>query len=337
MDNDQVELLLEQVEQALEEGEVDRALKLCDKALKLDPSNIDVRLLMADVALEEGEADEVLRLGQEIVALDANNSEGHLLIAEAYLAMDKPEEAAKECDLLLRADPGNLDARFYMAEALLELGGAMEAAELYEGIVEERPDHAPSVLGLGVALYECCEFDDAVETLKGALELEEDMADAWFFLGLIAERRNNDAEAKRCFKRAQEIDPEAYPTPISLSIKEFEKIVQDVQKELPKKLLVELGDVPISIEEFPSEDDLTSGETPLSPNIWGIFRGPDRTERQVSGSGQLPSEIILFRRNLQRGVRTKDELREEIRTTLLHEIGHYLGWDEEEVARRGLA
>ncbi len=50
----------------------------------------------------------------------------------------------------------------------------------------------------------------------------------------------------------------------------------------------------------------------------------------------LPSAILLYQRNLERFVRTREELVEEIRITLVHEVGHFLGLDEDELYERGL-
>jgi predicted Zn-dependent protease with MMP-like domain len=50
----------------------------------------------------------------------------------------------------------------------------------------------------------------------------------------------------------------------------------------------------------------------------------------------FPSSIVLFQRNLERAARTRDELLEQIRITLVHEVGHYLGLSEDELYERGL-
>jgi predicted Zn-dependent protease with MMP-like domain len=46
--------------------------------------------------------------------------------------------------------------------------------------------------------------------------------------------------------------------------------------------------------------------------------------------------VLLFQRNIERAAADRDEVREEIRVTLLHEIGHHVGWDEHDLADRGL-
>lgn len=328
--------LLEDVEEAVEQGEIDRAVELCDQILLGDPDNLDARFYLADIALEEGEAEDVIQLGQEILERDADNDEARLLLAQGYLAIDDLEKTIEMCDVLLRKDPNNLDARFYMAEALLELGAAAEAAQLYESIVEENPEDAASMLGLGFALYESCQFDEAMAALQEALELDPEMADGHFFVGLILERQGDEMGARRSFKTARELDPETYKNPIKLSMAEFEKVVEDVLKSLPEKLRNYLANVPISVEELPADADLRASDPPLSPNLWGLFRGQTLAEQLTDKFAHVPSEIVLYRRNLQRGVQNREELIEEIKITLQHEIAHFLGLDEEEVAELGL-
>jgi predicted Zn-dependent protease with MMP-like domain len=71
-----------------------------------------------------------------------------------------------------------------------------------------------------------------------------------------------------------------------------------------------------------------------SPDLLGLFVGIPLTERSVSDLADL-SSITLFTRNLERSCSDGAELVEEIRVTLLHEIGHYLGMTEEELEEAG--
>lgn len=337
MESPEVSQLLDQVEEAFEQEDPDRAEELCNEILKLDENNVDARVFLADIALEDGDFETVITLGKEVLALDEHNDEVRLLMAEAYLLDDRPEETLELCDVMLRKNPNNLEARFCLAEALLEMGGAKEAADLYESIVDEQPDNMAAMLGLGVAFYESCQFDLALQALEEVLEQEPDMADAHFHIGLIHERKGNTAAAAKSFKRAASIDSEAYPPPFKVSVKDFERVVEDVLKGFPKRLRDALSNVTISVEEIPSDAELLAGETPLSPNIWGLFRG--NTHSELTGGdvlAGLPSEIVLFRANLARSVANRSELLDEIRVTLLHEIAHYLDLDEEQVEALGL-
>ena len=72
---------------------------------------------------------------------------------------------------------------------------------------------------------------------------------------------------------------------------------------------------------------------PFPPTILGLFRGP--VGHTVTTADEPPS-IVLYRKNLARAVKTRAELTEQIRDTLLHEIGHLEGLDEDDLRRRGM-
>jgi predicted Zn-dependent protease with MMP-like domain len=104
-------------------------------------------------------------------------------------------------------------------------------------------------------------------------------------------------------------------------------------RELPPEVGAAAGAVAIHFEATPGADVLAEG---FEPGILGLFSGnPVGTE--LSGDDPEPPRIFLYTANLwdfaegDAGV-----YREEVRITFLHELGHYLGWDEDQVAERGL-
>ena len=74
----------------------------------------------------------------------------------------------------------------------------------------------------------------------------------------------------------------------------------------------------------------------VPPDLFGLFTGPDLHELAEDHSAQLPPTIYLFQRNLERACPDTGSLREQIRVTLYHELGHLLGLDEDEVDAMGL-
>ena len=75
----------------------------------------------------------------------------------------------------------------------------------------------------------------------------------------------------------------------------------------------------------------------LGGAILGIFRGsPLGQKAAMDPWSHFPSSIVLYQKNLERQARDRDELIEEIRVTLMHEVGHFLGLDEDELYARGL-
>jgi predicted Zn-dependent protease with MMP-like domain len=115
--------------------------------------------------------------------------------------------------------------------------------------------------------------------------------------------------------------------------REFEAIAEAALRELPAEVRDRLANVPILVEDLPSEALIREG---TDPRLLGLFSGvplPDKTHE-----GQIPAldTIHLFQRNLERAARGRDHLAEEIRITVLHETAHYFGLDDDDLHRLGL-
>jgi predicted Zn-dependent protease with MMP-like domain len=108
---------------------------------------------------------------------------------------------------------------------------------------------------------------------------------------------------------------------------EIEKTVAS----LPGPLRVRAERLPVMFERQPNADLQADG---IEPDVLGLFAGPDFSDEE---NVPLPPQIILFLQNIL-DVAEADEkfFREEVRTTFLHELGHYLGLDEEGLTERGL-
>jgi predicted Zn-dependent protease with MMP-like domain len=90
-------------------------------------------------------------------------------------------------------------------------------------------------------------------------------------------------------------------------------------------------------EPLPTDVDLLAEDPPLSPHILGMFRGTAAPLVSLDGPwSQMPNQIVLYQRNLEHFAQDREELEEQIRITLLHEIGHYLGLNELDLEKRGL-
>jgi predicted Zn-dependent protease with MMP-like domain len=241
--------------------------------------------------------------------------------------------------LARRAGDAALAAELALVEgaALNQLGRSGEALPRLGEAAEELPGSVEVLLEQGVALFELCRFDEAQDVLLRAERLDPD--DPWtqHHLGLVAERRGDADEARRRFARARKLAPEEFPKPVSLSSAEFDQAVEDALAKLPEKVRRFLANVAVTVEDVPSHHDLLAADPPLSPCILGLFRGPPHGRSDgLDPVTHLPSSIVLFQRNLERFATSRDELIEEIGVTLVHEVGHFLGLDEEELYARGL-
>ena len=229
------------------------------------------------------------------------------------------------------------ELRYLLGVSLLDADEPVAAIGELEQAVAAGPEWAEARVALAWALFRSCRFEDASEAAAQAVGLDEKAADAHHLLGLIAEREGDDVGARREFGHARRLDPERYPKPVTMREDEFLAAAQAVVAELDPEIRTVLENSSLFVQPFPAEELLRESDPPLDPQILGLFVGESLLERSDGDSGAMPNAIYLFQRNVERAATNREELEEEIRITVLHEIGHHLGWDEDELEERGLA
>jgi predicted Zn-dependent protease with MMP-like domain len=227
--------------------------------------------------------------------------------------------------------------RFLAGYALLEMDQPEDAAEQLSLSVGMDPDDAESRAALALAFYRCARFRDAGEHAVKALEADPKSPDALNVRALLLEREGDAEEADRLFERAARLDPERYPAPVRFDRRAFEAEVVRAGEMLPAEFRRRLGEVAVLVEDLPSDGILLDENPALDPELLGLFVGTALPDRTFSGPSAEPPRILLFQRNLERFVEDADRLREEIAKTLHHELGHYLGLDEEGLEQIDLA
>ena len=115
---------------------------------------------------------------------------------------------------------------------------------------------------------------------------------------------------------------------LSVSQEKFEQLVADELDRLPDDMLNGLDNVVFVIEDLPEDGSM---------DLLGLYDGLAVTDRGNYGFGELPDRIILFREPLVAACSTLKQLKDEIHVTLVHEIAHYYGIDDEELHRLGWA
>jgi predicted Zn-dependent protease with MMP-like domain len=114
----------------------------------------------------------------------------------------------------------------------------------------------------------------------------------------------------------------------------FEEYVKRALEKLPEEFRDRMDNIAISVEPYPSREDLRSVGVSNKHHLLGIFRGiPFNSVSPFYSGPVMPSEIVLFQMNIEAVAETEEDLVEEIRITLLHEIGHYFGMSEEDLRR----
>ena len=254
-------------------------------------------------ALEGGDLRAVkraLRAARETAADDPA-----VIELEASLAreQDEPERALEAYRRWSEADPDDPEPWLGSAEVYVEFGEPAEAARLLRELLAGPPldplDEADARHLLGIACEEKGDTKGMVKEWLATMRLDE----------------ANDAPQTR------------------LSRDEFERLAAAALDELPEEILARLGNVPVFVEDHPSEALVIEG---LDPRTLGLFHGIAMPDQSTLGPGPDVGVIHLFQRNLEREVEEDDELAEQIRITVLHETAHYFGAGEQDMHRFGL-
>jgi predicted Zn-dependent protease with MMP-like domain len=111
--------------------------------------------------------------------------------------------------------------------------------------------------------------------------------------------------------------------PVKMSAERFEELVADALDAVPEGLMAMLDNVVILVDD---EED---------PDLLGLYEGYALTSRTSDYSGVLPDRITIFRRPTLRMCRSEDEVVEQVRITVVHEIAHHFGIEEERLHELG--
>ena len=120
-----------------------------------------------------------------------------------------------------------------------------------------------------------------------------------------------------------------------LSRAEFEKLVAQAVESLPPRFLERLENVEVVVEGEPTREDLEHAEIEPGRTLFGLYQGVPQTQRGTWYGSVLPDRIVIYQRTIEAVVRTRREIRKEIRITLMHEIGHHFGLGEDELSEAG--
>jgi len=119
--------------------------------------------------------------------------------------------------------------------------------------------------------------------------------------------------------------------PPRLSLAEFEKLVEKAIAELPEEFRSRIENVVIAVEDEPTDEDYDLTDTPDDEDLFGIYRGAKRTEMTWDLLPDLPPQVVVFRGPILRNTDTSREAVREIKDTIVHELGHYFGLEDDEM------
>jgi predicted Zn-dependent protease with MMP-like domain len=247
------------------------------------------------------------------------------------------EEAVEAVERLMRRTQGHPEVLFLRAVLLLDEGEPAVALEELTGCVGQVDDAELLAYYIALALFDLARFEEAESRLRDLTTADLDRGPVEYQLAQVREHLGRYAEAEAGYARAHAIDADAFPMPLRMTRGEFEEAVQSARALLPENLRARLDEVPVVVEDLPPRDILTLPEGDrLAPDLLGLFVGRNLREESVFEVPGLPAAIYIYQRNLERVCGAREELVGEIGTTLYHELGHYLGLEEDDLRDLGV-
>ena len=118
--------------------------------------------------------------------------------------------------------------------------------------------------------------------------------------------------------------------------REFERTVEEAVQALPEPFRAKVENVVFRIAESPNRRQSRGQNLPgREPSLYGLYEGVPRTERSVDESLREPDRITIFKRAIERDHRSKAAMVKCIQETVLHELGHYFGLDDNQLDQLG--
>lgn len=332
--------LLEQAGREFEKGRYEDALECAREATRTDSTSVAAHHFRGAALAELGHVEEARTAYARALALDPDDPEVLRSAADLHVRrLGSRDDLELALQYVKRAMPRaqrshdkSLLKELFLLQAMAfdDLGRPGDALGAANRSLEYDARDREARREKGVALFELCRFDQARAELS---KLAAEEPDAWseHYLGLIAERANDEVAAQSHFARAHQLDPDAFKATAQAPRSIFQQIVQDEVAKLPADIKAGLARSNFEVTDLPEVSDLTATDPPLSPGILGLFRPPPD-----GASASAKPSILLYRRNLSRAAHNDEELHREVRDTLMHEVGHLNGEDDEQLRDRGL-
>ena len=258
----------------------------------------------ARAALDEGELDDAAELAARGLAACARAgaptvaaAPGHYVLGAVAAESDEDDVALEHADRACAADPAFGEAAHLAARLRLSRWDLVGAAAVLAAC-QERPAHP----------------------------------DLHYLAAVVAELQGQFDVADEHYRAAAAVDPEGYPLPVRISDEELQRLVEATIEAMPPSVVATFRNLTIDVHEVP--DPVLHRD--VHPETLGLYAGTPVGDAEAMPVG-LPDRVYIFKRNIERMAQDREELIEELRITLLHELGHHLGWDEDDLEARGLA
>ncbi len=346
-DDTRLSALLDEAEKQIEQAAYSAAWTCADRAADLAPDSVEAQHLRGAALAALGRDADAQTAYSLALALDPDDPETLRAVSDFYingkgergrdairLGLELAQRGSRRALARRRRNaPLAADLAILEGQALNDLGRSDEALERIDAALHLAPARGDALHEKGVALFDLSRFAEAKAAFEKALGLQPDDAYTHQMYGLTLEQLGDQTDAEVELHRAIELAPNEISPAVMVSFDEFQREVDDDVNALPADRRARVRAIKIEISDLPDPADLKAVSPPFPPTILGLYRGP--VGRAVA-PGEDPPSIVLYRKNLARAVKTRAELSEQIRDTLLHEIGHLEGLDEDDLRRRGM-
>ncbi len=350
-DDARLTALLDTANAQLDAAAYSAAWTCADRATDLAPQSVEANHLRATALAALGRDAEAQTAYALTLALDPDDPETLRAVSDFYvngkgehgrdavrLGLELAQRGSRRAAARRHRTPTlAADLALLEAQALDDLGRSDEALVRVDAALRFAPGRADALHEKGVALFDLSRFGEAKAVLTKAVALQPDDAYTHQMLGLALEGLGEQAAADAELARAVQLAPSELTPPVTITEQEFRAEIDAVIAALPAERRARVLATKVEIADLPLAADLAAVTPPFPPTILGLYRGPvGRGASAPAEAGDEPTSIVLYRKNLARAVKTRTELSEQIRDTLLHEIGHLEGLDEDDLRRRGM-
>lgn len=118
-----------------------------------------------------------------------------------------------------------------------------------------------------------------------------------------------------------------------MSPETFEQMVSEALAQLPKEFQEKLHNVAVTIEDEPSWEQIRKMRLQRNMTLFGLYEGIPQTKRGSNYTMVLPDKITIFQKPIEDYYQTPEEIKHQVRSTVLHEIGHHFGMSDKQLRK----
>lgn len=263
---------------------------------------------------------------------DSEQIERLLDLAEAALEGQDPETALELADQAAALEPDNAGALILGAEALRDLQEPELAEQRFRHTIKLYPDHSTAWAGLGILLFDQFVFDHARHCFARAIRADNTNPSAYWGRALLREFDNDLEGARRDYRRANANGGDTWPVPIPLGDEDLVALLEAAAAHLHPEVASYLTQVSVLIQELPDESTCYEYDPPAPPGeLLGHFVAGRGSIADGEPWSNLPPALVLYRRNLERAAHDVSSLVHDLCSSLLRDVGDYLGVPESEL------